>query len=498
MKITLRQKVILAFSVFILVGGLIWFLNYYKHDIINRKLQIIEEKDTLLNTILEARRYEKNYFLFLDVKNLKNAVSYIQQAKKNLHHIIDNYGKYTLAGNLGQSMDKLLEYENSLKDLLAFYREDSTLVLNGDVFQNLSRRQKETRSLGRTVTGDVERMVKDEHKYIRKLIKESRLYHFMALAGIVILSVLAVLFLIFSVGRPLKAIENAIYKIAVGDYANIPSIGTGDEFESLVTSLNNMINELNRRSEQLIQTKKLASLGTLTSGVAHELNNPLNNISTSVQILLEELEDADLEYKKELLTGIERQIDRARDTVRALLEFSRERTFSLKQVRFKDLVDNTVRLIKGELPADVELKVDVPDDIQGTMDGRRIQQVLLNLILNGLQAMEDGGILKIKARKQEDKGIFCIRVQDTGKGIPEEALPKIFDPFFTTKDVSGRPRTGPSSHSVIEHPGTGLGLSICHGIVEQHGGRIEVQSRLGEGTTFTVCLPLVTENGGAD
>ena len=106
-----------------------------------------------------------------------------------------------------------------------------------------------------------------------------------------------------------------------------------------------MINELNRRNEQLIQTKKLASLGTLTSGVAHELNNPLNNISTSIQILLEELEEADLEFKRELLIETEKQVERARDIVRALLEFSRERSFRLRRVRFKELVESTIKLI---------------------------------------------------------------------------------------------------------------------------------------------------------
>jgi signal transduction histidine kinase len=495
MRMTLRKKVILAFSVFFLAGGLIWFLNYYKHDILNRKLQIIEEKDTLLNTILEARRYEKNYFLSSDLNSLRDALSYISQAENKLRYIIDNYGKYTLDEEIGRKIDDLKLYEGALKDMLAFYEHDGNLKLGRDTIERLSEHQEKVRALGSTVTGEVEWMVKEERKYLKKLVREARSYHFMALVGMFVLSLLAILFLVFSVNRPLKTIEKAIHKIAVGDYADIPSMGTGDEFESLVTSLNNMISELNRRSGQLVQTKRLASLGTLTSGVAHEINNPLNNISTSVQILLEELEDADMEYKRELLTETEKQIDRARDIVKALLEFSRERTFSLKPVRIKELVDDTIKLIKGELPADVELKVDVPDDIRGTMDGRRIQQVLINLILNGLQAMDDGGILSVNARKQEDNEMLCIQVRDTGKGISEEDLSKIFDPFFTTKDVSGPPRQG-SSNSVIKQPGTGLGLSICHGIVEQHGGRVEVESRQGEGTTFTIYLPLGNKNGG--
>jgi two-component system, NtrC family, sensor kinase len=218
----------------------------------------------------------------------------------------------------------------------------------------------------------------------------------------------------------------------------------------------------------------MASLGTLTSGVAHELNNPLNNISTSVQILLEELEDQDLAYKKELLTETEGQIQRARDIVRALLDFSRERSFKLKKVSFSELVENTIKLIKGEIPTNVQLTVAVPVDIQGDMDPRRIEQVLINLILNGIQAMEQGGILSISARREENHDGFCFEVSDTGKGIAPEDLGKIFDPFFTTKDV-GR--------------GCGLGLSVSHGIIEQHGGRIKVESKIGQGSKFTIYLP---------
>jgi signal transduction histidine kinase len=218
----------------------------------------------------------------------------------------------------------------------------------------------------------------------------------------------------------------------------------------------------------------MASLGTLTSGVAHELNNPLNNISTSVQILLEELEDEDLAYKKELLVETEGQIQRARDIVRALLEFSQERFFKLKKVKFSELVGNTIKLIKGEIPTNVQLAVDVPVDIQGDMDPRRIEQVLINFILNAIQAMDKGGILSIRAWRDENKAGFCFEVSDTGIGIAPEDLGKIFDPFFTTKDVG---------------KGSGLGLSVSHGIIEKHGGRIEVKSEIGKGTRFIVFLP---------
>ena len=489
MKITLRKKVILAFSCFVLIGSLLWFLNYYKHDILNKKLQIIEEKNILFNTILEARRYEKNYFLSQNANSLKEALEYINQAEKKYNYIIENYKNNILTENLDKSIDELLSYKQSIISLKNYQKNNNNEIKNQEDPIFLSEIKKQVRTLGKIVTDDVERMAMEERKYVKRLIKESRLYHFLALTGIIVLCVLAVLFLVYSVNRPLKAIEDAIHKIAQGDYENIPSIGTGDEFESLVSSLNNMINELSRRNEQLIQAKKLASLGTLTSGVAHELNNPLNNISTSVQILLEELEEVDIDYMRELMVEVEKEIDRARDIVRALLEFSRERTFSLKAVRIKELVDNTIMLIKGEFPSDIDLEMDVPDDIRGKMDSRRIQQVLLNLILNGIQAMENGGTLRIRAREEEDGKVLCLQIQDTGKGIGPDVLPRIFDPFFTTRNVSGSPRSASASTSVVEQSGTGLGLSICHGIVERHGGRIEVRSMLGEGTIFSIYLP---------
>jgi signal transduction histidine kinase len=224
--------------------------------------------------------------------------------------------------------------------------------------------------------------------------------------------------------------------------------------------------------------------------VAHELNNPLNNISTSMQILLEELEDPDLGYKRELLSDAEKEVERARDIVRALLEFSRQRAFSIKTVLFRPLVDDTIRLIRGELPAMVNLVVDVPDDIRAMVDSRRVQQVLLNLIFNAIQAMDGGGTLTITARRSS-ADTFFFRVEDTGRGIPSELLTKIFDPFFSTK--SSRRRSDGDSlayDEFLSNEGTGLGLAICHGIVKKHGGHIDVQSKLDEGTTFTVYLPM--------
>jgi len=477
MKISLRRKIVLTFCIFLLVGGVIWFLNYHKQHHLEQTLQVLDKEQDLFHTILGARRYEKNHFLTLEYQNLRDALSYVQDAERALSTIMEVQGHRIVDYNLDEKLEKLREYKASLFALLDDY-EANSLKLSEAFMENLPRHEEAIRSAGKRITSDVEQMVEKERRYVRQLVTASRTYHFIALAAILSLCIFTALYLVFNVIRPLRSIEEAIDNIARGDYENIPALSTGDEFESLVTSLNRMIEELHRRSEQLIQREKMASLGTLTSGVAHELNNPLNNISTSVQILLEELEDADLEYQKELLSQTETQIERARDIVKALLEFSRDRSFSPKSVYFKDLVDQTLKLIKGEIPANVMIEVDVPDSIRAEMDPGRIQQVLINFVTNGIQAMEKGGRLYVVARENEDEQGFYFQVRDTGRGIPPKDLPKIFEPFFTTKDVA---------HKDVGH--SGLGLSVSHGIIEQHGGWIKTESEVGKGTTFTVFVP---------
>jgi len=234
---------------------------------------------------------------------------------------------------------------------------------------------------------------------------------------------------------------------------------------------------LKKRSEQLLQARKLASLGILTAGVAHELNNPLNNISTSIQILLEELEEDNIKNKRNMLLEAEKQVERARDIVKALLEFSREKSLSFKQVQFRNLVEKTVNLLKRELPSEITVDMKIPEDIEANLDPKRIQQVIINLILNSIQAMTEEGVLTIKAWEgmENDAKMLYFQVQDTGHGISNQDINKIFDPFFTTRDVG---------------KGSGLGLSISHSVIEQHGGRIDVESFPGEKTKITVILPL--------
>lgn len=467
MKINIRKKVFLAFAIFIGISAIIWYRSYHSQYVLNQKLQIIERKNSLFNTILEARRYEKNFFLSFDKKNIEQALAYLREAENNLFNIISEYGKYTLTENLTDRMAEIKEYKKGLLNLLQL-QNNGTLVIPRDTVMLIQEQ-------GRKITTEFEHIMANEGQFTRNLVEKSQTIHLIALVPIVILSILVALFLVFNVSRPLKTIENAIKKIVNGDYENIPSISTGDEFESLVASLNNMIDELNRRNEQLVQAKKLASLGRLTSGMAHELIEPLNNTSKSLQILIEELEEDNLEFKKDLLINAEREVSRGRNIVKALLEFARGRSISFKWTNFEYLVSSSIQRIKAVLPDNVKFNLEVPGNLQVCVGPERIERVMVNLILNAVQAMEDGGEITIKAYLQEDKGAFCFQVQDTGRGIPAKNIDKIFDPFFTTKE-GGK--------------GSGLGLSIVYGIIEQHGGQISVSSEEGKGAVFTVSLPV--------
>lgn len=249
-----------------------------------------------------------------------------------------------------------------------------------------------------------------------------------------------------------------------------------DEVHSLIQGANRMATELEARTNQLIQVQKLAAIGTFSSSIAHELNNPLNNISLSADMLLQDLDQLSPDEIREILSDILSQTDRAGAIVRDLLHFSRAGETPAREIDVRDLVGQALGLIANQLRlGHVRVDTSIPDDLPAIRgDLRKLQQVLLNLLTNAIQAMPGGGRIRINARHDGDT--VRIDVSDTGEGIPPEKISRIFDPFFTTREAG---------------QGTGLGLAISREIVRRHGGRIEVKSRPGQGTTFSVLLPAV-------
>jgi two-component system NtrC family sensor kinase len=273
--------------------------------------------------------------------------------------------------------------------------------------------------------------------------------------------------------------EDDIYLLStLADYAAIAIekaelYGQLKEFnEELERRVQERTQELRAAQDQLIQSEKLASIGELAAGVAHEINNPIGVILGFAQVLLRRTHEGDPMHRP--LSLIEREGVRCKNIVQDLLDFARQNKPAPRRLNVNKVIEAAAGLMEHQANSDQVMVVkgyapDLPDVVA---DENQLQQVFFNILLNAYQAMPEGGELHITSRLEEDEvqAVFS----DTGAGIPQEHIHHIFDPFFTTKEVG---------------EGTGLGLSVSYGIVRQHGGTIEVQSENGSGATFIVKLP---------
>jgi two-component system NtrC family sensor kinase len=239
--------------------------------------------------------------------------------------------------------------------------------------------------------------------------------------------------------------------------------------------------------EKLVQSQKLASIGELSAGIGHEINNPLAIISQEtewMQHLVKRIGEGDLKGVAELqdsLKEVLHQVDRCREITQNLLDFARRKEPVYQEVNVNKLIDDLSRLVEKEAVLHhIEIRRDFQKDLPLVhTDAPSLRQVVLNLLTNATHAVQKDGQIRI-ATKSSQNGSVDIIVADTGCGIPKDHLTKVFDPFFTTKP---------------EGKGTGLGLSICHGIVDKLGGRISVSSEVGKGATFVVTLPVNQQRG---
>ena len=281
--------------------------------------------------------------------------------------------------------------------------------------------------------------------------------------------------------RPVRHVVAMSQKIIGGDLSARVGIRPPGEMGVLCRAVDSMAQAVQEREELLKQatrqqmgrSEQLAVVGRLAAGVAHEINNPLTGVLAFAD-LLRQKDNMDAQDREDLELII-RETKRAREIVKGLLDFARETPQAKTQLNINDVVRQTTKLLgKREAFQNVYLVEDLTEPLPAIhADKSQLQQVLANLLLNACEAMPDGGTLMVSTSLVGDQ--IVIKVADTGCGIPQEHLDKIFEPFFTTKPVG---------------KGTGLGLSITLGIVEQHGGTLQVESSVGKGTTFTVTLPL--------
>jgi len=298
-------------------------------------------------------------------------------------------------------------------------------------------------------------------------------------------NLLLLLLVLRTVSRPLQRITLAAVAVTKGAYGTEVDLRkSNDEIGLLADSFNEMsrkmasdIDELQRLNDQLIHAEKLAAMGTLAAGVAHEVNNPLASISSLVQMMRSQ--EGHSPETREKLNMISDQIQRITQVTKDMTNFARSRPAARTEVNVNEMLRTALRLASFDKAfQDLDIEEHLDEKLSPVFaDEDQLQQVFLNLFLNARDAMADGGRLAI--RTSEDNGEIRVEVADNGTGIAESNKTLIFDPFFTTK-TAGK--------------GTGLGLAVCYGIITAHGGRIEVEDNQPSGATFKVVLPTASQN----
>ncbi len=278
------------------------------------------------------------------------------------------------------------------------------------------------------------------------------------------------------VTRPIISISDAIKKVASGDHKQRVSVFTDDELGEISRELRKIEHEMEESYEQLLHSERLALVGRIAAGVAHEVNNPLSVLSGKLQLLIENCADNALLEEYEKLLHLSGRIEK---TVDGLLYFSRQKDMELNNVNINTVIEDSISLVDGQMTTR-GIKIVKRYGVKLPLvkiSVSQMQQVFLNIIMNASDSMVDNGILTICTKVSDDGENIHTVFEDTGSGVSSEDIDKIFEPFFTTKS----PREG-----------TGLGLSISYGIVKNHKGEIKVESREGKGTVFTVSLPVNT------
>lgn len=457
---SLQSKVTLGYYFICAIALCLSLFTLIELRTISMQLVSSEQVYLLLNNVLEMRRFEKNYFLYHQKEDFDQLQFYVTSVEQILYSDSTN--------NFMPIRQKTSEYSNLVHH-----------SVNNSV-------EKAIRTLGKDIVTFAEESATTERIQVHQALERHRFVLLMSMIVVVILIILLGRLVSYWILLPLKHIEKSMVDVVNGQVTSINIRSNDSEIISLTRAFNFMLQELQQRQKHLLRSEKLAALGTLLSGVAHELNNPLSNISTSCQIMNEEIESNDVEFRRELLAQIDEQTRRTSNIVRSLLDFVREREFKKTLFSLASLIEEVIRFSKGIIPGRVKVRVEIPDSLELSGDRQRLQQAFINLLKNAVDAIPETGEVLIRAQlcNSAQTPLFAggccrppcveIMVQDTGMGISEENLSRIFDPFFTTKPVG---------------KGSGLGLAVVFDVVEEHEGDMAVESTVGQGTRFTIRLP---------
>ncbi|MBL7197394.1 MAG: HAMP domain-containing protein [Candidatus Omnitrophica bacterium] len=485
MKITVRKKLILGFlaiAILIAIVGRIALINLNKINnachLAGRQSLIASYSNQIEIAILECRRAEKNFWLRREDKYINEVKKQVDRIKENIALIREkNPGK-----DLNNQVDKIVMlsdeyYEEFIKSASLFKsgRAEKEIFAENNRFVIVSR---ELQNLAPQIAKEARIRMENEIKTTEETkITSSRIIAIGTITAVAA-GFLIAFFISKNFTKSIGKLMHTMKKIEEGNLEARVDIKSRDEVGALGNFFNKMLNKLEEgRNEQRVlqqqvaNAEKLASLGRLAAGVAHEINNPLTGVLTSGHLLLKKTpEDVP---EREDLEIIVKETTRCRRIIKGLLDFARQTKPEMKLSDINEIIGESLSLIKNQasfhnIKIIKELSRSLP---LVSVDPNQIKQVFINVIINAQEAMPDGGFLTISSAYKDR--FIEVKFIDTGCGIPEENIGKLFDPFFTTKE---------------ESKGTGLGLAVSYGIIEGHQGSIEVESKSGQGTTVIVKL----------
>ena len=508
----LEKKIFLGFFITSAIIASFVVTTYLGFIESRREIRYLELSDTIRSKSLLLRRHEKNFFLYGDDKERRYVHTYL----KELNTVLKNGAAFDNSKKL-QFLDKKIdEYRqgfNRIENLSLEFQKDFTqlksssneyiaffpiiestflerplvnarlleriFLLKGDVpiIKTLEVLDIEINSLRKNgeevlnLTNELDKSARAKVEGVIHSTGFAALVFFPLFFG---LGFVILLVITHSVVTRLKVLTVAVEKTGKGEFPHLLIPEKQDEVGVLVKAFDRMEKdllarekEINKKKEELLQSRKLASIGTLASGVAHELNNPLNNIYLAAQTLSREIgQETYPQIIKESVGDIFSQTIRVKRIVHDLLEFAREKSPELKTIDIVNVIKQTLDQIAA---TNIKFSLKSPQELEVLADRHLLQQAFINLFANAIEAMGDSGLIEVEIDISVDD--VLIKVSDTGKGILPDNIPMIFDTFFTTKEK-----------------GTGLGLAIVYNIIEKHHGKIEVSSVQDKGTTFTITL----------
>jgi signal transduction histidine kinase len=471
---TIRKRIIIAALVQALLICIICFFAYISFKAVLTKLRTIEVIDDLNISLLEMRKAEKNYFLYKDLEALRELIKLGQERYELLKST-----RYYVEPGLHDWAKKNYEV---LLSTLKKYIELAQLVVNSR--EAPPHLEDELRNLGHQLTTFSETLLRKERENVNVIINQNIKRLIGSLVVILLIQLVLWQYFFRFIIQEIGIMGQLIKMVAEGQLHEVAAkpISPRNEIEIAIRAISDMARMLEKREEELLQTGKLASLGVLISGVAHELGNPLNNISLIAQTYLSLYDLLGDEDKRTYMGDVYTQSERIKKIVENLLDFSRQKKPELREHQLGDIVMRSIALVGNNLKiSQVKHHLSLAENLPPVfVDASQIEQVLINLFVNAIQAMPGGGDLFIDVFQEPENEWVIVKVRDSGTGIKKEILPNIFDPFFTTKSTKG----------------TGLGLSVSYGIIRQHQGEISVESEEGKGTRFIVKIPAIKTNKG--